>query len=235
MNQIIAIALGGACGAVIRFLMSSGLYQWLGRDFPYGTLVVNVVGSFMIGLLTEALILERIAMTTEFRSAILIGFIGAFTTFSTFSLDTVYLLEQGNISKASLNVLLSVMVCLFAVWLGLLCGRALFIYGDGLLHWSGGVLPYAIIIANAVCAFILGIIATLILNKVPLDSEYQATIVILMIGIYLTFSGLYVVLFLIEHEFSFKEHISLLFNSFIINGLVCLFIIWLGLTVGKHF
>jgi len=55
MNQLIAVAVGGACGAVVRFLMSSGLYQWLGRGFPYGTLVVNVVGSFLIGLLTEAL------------------------------------------------------------------------------------------------------------------------------------------------------------------------------------
>ena len=89
MNQLISIALGGACGAVVRFLMSSGLYQWLGRGFPYGTLAVNVVGSFLIGLLTEALILQRIAIAVEYRAAILVGFIGAFTTFSTFSLETI--------------------------------------------------------------------------------------------------------------------------------------------------
>ena len=54
MNPLIAIALGGACGAVLRFLVSSGVYQWLGRGFPYGTLVVNVLGSFLIGLLKLA-------------------------------------------------------------------------------------------------------------------------------------------------------------------------------------
>ncbi len=83
MNQLIAVALGGACGAVVRFLMSSGLYHWLGRGFPYGTLVVNVVGSFLIGLMTESLILQGVAISLEYRAAILVGFIGAFTTFST--------------------------------------------------------------------------------------------------------------------------------------------------------
>ena len=86
MNQLIVVAFGGAAGAVVRFLVSTGIYQWLGRDFPFGTLVVNVVGSFLIGLLTEALILQRIAIGVEYRAAILIGFIGEFTTFSTFSL-----------------------------------------------------------------------------------------------------------------------------------------------------
>ena len=90
MNQLIAIALGGGCGAVVRFLISSGLYQWLGRGLPYGTLVVNVIGSFLIGLLTEALILQRLSFSLEYRAAILVGFIGAFTTFSTFSLETIY-------------------------------------------------------------------------------------------------------------------------------------------------
>ncbi|MDP3840813.1 MAG: CrcB family protein [Methylococcales bacterium] len=92
MNQLIVVALGGACGAITRFLVSSGIYQWLGRDFPYGTLVVNVIGSFLMGLLTEGLILHRISIGMEYRAAILIGFIGAFTTFSTFSLETFYLL-----------------------------------------------------------------------------------------------------------------------------------------------
>ena len=132
MNQLISIALGGACGAVVRFLMSSGLYQWLGRGFPYGTLAVNLVGSFLIGLLTEALILQRIAIGVEYRAAILVGFIGAFTTFSTFSLETIYLLEQGSFGKAGLNILVSVLGCLLAVWIGLLLGRSFsFALGDG--------------------------------------------------------------------------------------------------------
>ena len=153
MNQIIAIALGGACGAVVRFLVSAGLYQWLGRGFPYGTLVVNVVGSFLIGLLTEALILQRIAITLEYRAAILVGFIGAFTTFSTFSLETIYLLEEGSLNKAALNIVVSVVGCLLAVWIGLLCGRTLFLYSGGVFHWSGGVIPFALLIVNAIGAF----------------------------------------------------------------------------------
>ena len=74
MNSLIAVAFGGAGGAVLRFLVSSGVYQWLGRGFPYGTLAVNIIGSFFIGLLTEAFILQRIAVSLEYRAAILVGF-----------------------------------------------------------------------------------------------------------------------------------------------------------------
>jgi CrcB protein len=234
MNQLIAVALGGACGAVVRFLVSSGLYQWLGRGFPYGTLVVNVVGSFLIGLLTEALILQRIAITLEYRAAILVGFIGAFTTFSTFSLETLYLIEQGNLSKAALNIVVSVLGCLFAVWIGLLCGRSLFLYSGGIIHWSGGVIPYALMIVNAIGAFLIGIIATILLQKVALPMEYRAAIMVIMVGAYLTLSGLYLILFLIEQGYSFDSNLNLMLGTFIGNGLFCLFVIWLGLLAGKQ-
>ncbi|MEY3289779.1 MAG: hypothetical protein RLZZ419_2021 [Pseudomonadota bacterium] len=234
MNQIIAIALGGACGAVVRFLVSSGLYQWLGRGFPYGTLVVNVLGSFLIGLLTEALILQRIAIGLEYRAAILVGFIGAFTTFSTFSLETIYLLEQGSLNKAALNIVVSVLCCLLAVWIGLLCGRTLFLYSGGVIHWGGGVIPFALLIVNAIGAFLIGIVATILLQKVALSMEYRAAIMVIMIGAYLTLSGLYLVLFLIERGYSFETHIHLMLGTFVGNGLSCFFVIWLGLLVGKQ-
>jgi len=234
MNQLIAVALGGACGAVVRFLMSTGLYHWLGRGFPYGTLVVNVVGSFLIGLLTEALILQRIAFTLEYRAAILIGFIGAFTTFSTFSLETLYLIEQGSLTKAALNIVVSVLGCLLAVWIGLLCGRSLFFYSDGIFQWSGGVIPYALMVANAIVAFLIGIIATILLQKVALSMEYRAAIMLIMVGTYLTLSGLYIILFLIEHGYSLDSNLNLMLGIFIGNGLSCLFVIWLGLLVGKQ-
>ncbi|MEY3280632.1 MAG: hypothetical protein RL674_617, partial [Pseudomonadota bacterium] len=112
MNQLIVIAIGGAFGAVMRFLVSTGLYQWIGRGFPYGTLLVNVIGSFLIGLLSETLVLQRVTIALDYRAAILVGFIGAFTTFSTFSLETFYLIEQGQFSKAVLNILISVSSCL---------------------------------------------------------------------------------------------------------------------------
>jgi CrcB protein len=234
MNQLISIALGGACGAVVRFLMSSGLYQWLGRGFPYGTLAVNVVGSFLIGLLTEALILQRIAIAVEYRAAILVGFIGAFTTFSTFSLETIYLLEAGSFSKAGLNILVSVLGCLLAVWVGLLLGRSLFLYSGGVFHWSGGVVPFALMIVNGIGAFLIGIIVTVLMQKVSLSMEYRASIMIIMVGTYLTLSGLYLVLFLLERDYTFESNVNLMLGTFVGNGLSCLLIIWIGLLVGKQ-
>ncbi len=67
MNQLIAIALGGDSGAVARFLVSAGVYQWLGRGFPFGTLAVNLIGSLLLSLLTEALVLQRAAIALEYR------------------------------------------------------------------------------------------------------------------------------------------------------------------------
>lgn len=233
MNQLISIALGGAFGAVIRFLMSAGLYQWLGRGFPYGTLAVNLVGSFLIGLLTEALILQRLVIAVEYRAAILVGFIGAFTTFSTFSLETIYLLEQGNLTKAGLNVLLSVIGCLIAVWLGLLLGRALFVSG-GVMHWGGMAFPYALLIVNAIGAFLIGIIATLIIQKVELALDYQAAIMVLLVGVYLTLSGLYIIFFLLEQGYILETHTSTLLTTFVVNSFGVLGVTGFGLWVGKQ-
>jgi CrcB protein len=122
--QILVIALGGAVGAVMRYLASTGVYAVLGRGFPYGTLVVNVVGSLLMGVLT-VLLLERLSVGPEWRAGILIGVLGAFTTFSTFSMETLILIEQGDWFKALLNVFLSVALCLLAAWFGILMGRSL--------------------------------------------------------------------------------------------------------------
>ncbi|MFW5427074.1 MAG: fluoride efflux transporter CrcB [Methylophagaceae bacterium] len=124
MQQLLAIAGGGALGAVLRFLMSSNIYRIFGRDFPYGTLAVNVLGSFAMGIIF-ILIVERGVLSAEWRSVIIIGFLGAFTTFSTFSIETLSLLESGELSRAALNIFLSVALCLAATWLGLVIGRQL--------------------------------------------------------------------------------------------------------------
>lgn len=234
MNQLIVVAFGGAAGAVVRFLVASGVYQWLGRGFPYGTLVVNVVGSFLLGLLTEALVLQRIAIGVEYRAAILIGFIGAFTTFSTFSLETFYLLEQGSLNKAALNIVLSVGGCLLAVWLGLWGGKGLFAYSGGVIHWPNAVIPFALLIVNAIGAFLIGIIATILLHKISLPMEQRAAMMIIMLGSYLTLSGLYIILFLIEQGYSFESHLKAMLGVFVGNGLLCMFVIWLGLVVGRQ-
>lgn len=124
MIQVLAIAAGGALGAVLRYWTSIGVHRALGREFPYGTLTVNVIGSLLIGLLT-VLMLDRLDVEPEWRAGMLIGVLGAFTTFSTFSIETLNLLEQGDMGKGVLNAVLNFSLCLFATWFGLLMGRQL--------------------------------------------------------------------------------------------------------------
>jgi fluoride exporter len=120
--QALAVAAGGALGSLLRFWMSSGIYAVLGRGFPYGTLAVNVVGCLAMGLL-YVLLLERMALAPEWRAALLIGLLGGFTTFSTFTMETFNLMENGETLKAGLNVLLSVITCVAATWVGVLVAR----------------------------------------------------------------------------------------------------------------
>lgn len=122
--QILFIAGGGALGAVMRYLVSTGVHHILGRGFPYGTLAVNVVGSFLMGLLFIFMI-ERSNLDSEWRAFILVGFLGAFTTFSTFSMETLNLVEDGAIARAFANIFISVITCLLATWLGVILGRQL--------------------------------------------------------------------------------------------------------------
>ena len=122
MKQLIAIAAGGAVGALMRYGMSNAVYAMLGRSFPYGTLAVNVFGSLLMGFLF-VLLIERSTFDVLWRSAILIGGLGAFTTFSTFSIETLNLIENGSVTLALLNMLLSVALCIIAVWLGVAVAR----------------------------------------------------------------------------------------------------------------
>lgn len=124
MSQVLTIAAGGAVGAVMRYWVSTGIYLLLGRGFPYGTLAVNVLGSMAMGFL-YILFLERMNVSPEWRAALLVGFLGAFTTFSTFSIETLNLIEQADYMKAGLNMLVSVVACLLACWVGLIIGRQL--------------------------------------------------------------------------------------------------------------
>lgn len=112
------VALGGATGAVLRTVISQTAIAILGKGFPYGTLIVNILGSLLMGVLF-ALLEEQILVETPWRQLIGLGFLGALTTFSTFSMDSLLLLQQGEWVKAALNVSLNVFICIFVAYLGM--------------------------------------------------------------------------------------------------------------------
>lgn len=122
MQMLLYIALGGAIGAVLRYSVSRGVHALAGSGFPYGTLTVNVLGSLLMGFL-YILLIERVSNNLPLRATLIIGFLGAFTTFSTFSIETFNLLENGEAFKAFTNILVSVLLCLLAAWLGVILGR----------------------------------------------------------------------------------------------------------------
>lgn len=124
MIQLTVIAVGGATGALLRFWVSTSVYSLLGRGFPYGTFTVNVVGSLLMGLLF-VILQDRLSVSAEWRAFLLIGVLGSFTTFSTFSIETFNLFEDGENIKAVMNMLLSVLTCVAATWIGIMAGRQL--------------------------------------------------------------------------------------------------------------
>ncbi len=115
MSIYLAIAAGGAVGAISRYWMTGSVGQMLGYSFPFGTLSVNVLGSFLMGLFA-ILLTEKIPLDDSVRLGLITGMLGAFTTFSAFAMDTLGLMESGAMMKALLYVMASVVVCIVAAW-----------------------------------------------------------------------------------------------------------------------
>ncbi len=121
VRLLTSIALGGALGALLRYAVSGLCYKWLGAVFPYGTLTVNTLGSFLIGLLWG--LFQKSTVSPEWRAFLLIGTLGAFTTFSTFSLESLQLLQDGEMKLAFVNIVLNFAFALIAVFLGIWLAR----------------------------------------------------------------------------------------------------------------
>ncbi|MEZ5491973.1 MAG: fluoride efflux transporter CrcB [Gammaproteobacteria bacterium] len=118
MSYYLAIALGGAFGAVCRYWLISLAERHNTGLFPVGTLAVNVVGSLLIGILF-VMLTEKIQLAAYLRPLLVIGFLGALTTFSTFSLDALLLMQQGLFFSALSYIVASVVSCILAAWAGM--------------------------------------------------------------------------------------------------------------------
>ena len=120
--QLVYIGICGALGCLARYFVSGWTYSLVGRGMPYGTLAVNVCGSFLLGLVMEGSLRSSL-LSPDLRMGITVGFMGGFTTFSTFSFETYRLLEEGSFLQAGANVLLNVVVCIVFAALGIFLAR----------------------------------------------------------------------------------------------------------------
>ncbi len=121
--MILAVAAGGAVGAVGRYLIAAQALRFLGLTFPWGTLTVNVLGSFAMGVIVELSAL-RLSLSPPSRAFLIIGLLGGFTTFSAFSLDVSVLLERNEVGRAALYALMSVVLSVGALFAGLAVTRS---------------------------------------------------------------------------------------------------------------
>lgn len=113
---LLIVGCGGFLGAILRVLITSYSVKFFGSNFAYGTLIVNVLGSFLIGVFMNFAVKTNL----EFRSFVVAGFLGALTTFSTFTYENLTMLENGNITLCFINIFLNVVLCLLASYLGMI-------------------------------------------------------------------------------------------------------------------
>jgi len=124
MTKYLMVGIGGFIGAIARFWLGGYISDHMGTRFPYGTFVINCTGSFFIGFIIT-LLAERTHWSANWRYLIPVGFIGAYTTFSTFEYETFRNIQEGEFLVAGLNVILSVVVGFVSVWLGVIAGRTI--------------------------------------------------------------------------------------------------------------
>lgn len=124
MGRVLLVAVGGALGSALRYVVATAALTWLGPSFPWGTLAVNLVGAFLIGLVQQ-LATEALVLGEETRLFLTTGVMGGLTTYSAFSYETVRLFEAGAAAQAWLNLIVTTAACLGLCFLGLTAGRVL--------------------------------------------------------------------------------------------------------------
>lgn len=232
-SEWLAIALGGAVGALLRFAVSSAVYRRLGRGFPYGTLAVNLIGAFLFGLWVEALPFERL-LGLPWRALLLTGALGAFTTFSTFALETLLLIEQGRLLGALANVALSTGLGLLAVFWGLLAGRALFIESPLAVVGLGWLLPWLLgWIACGLGAFVLGLLLELAFARLRPSPEHRILWTLVLAGGWAGSTSVYLLLELMP-TLAFKPSVELLIGLFAVHLLTCALGMGFGLATAER-
>lgn len=122
MQNYLLVFIGGGVGAALRYWLSGIVHGRFGTGFPYGTLAVNVIGCLVIGMVMGSM-QERFTAQPAFRVFLTIGILGGFTTFSSFSYETVSMLKDGEFWYASVNILASICCCVIGTWAGLIVGK----------------------------------------------------------------------------------------------------------------
>lgn len=124
MNKYLVVALGGAIGSMLRFWGAGYVSGRLGTRFPYGTFVINITASFLIGLIMTVLS-ERTHLSPSWRYLLVVGFLGGYSTFSSFEYESFSVFRDGEFLIAAMNIALSVGVGFVAVWIGAITGRTI--------------------------------------------------------------------------------------------------------------
>lgn len=226
MKEFLIIGIGGSLGAVSRYWMAGIIYGLFGREFPHGTLFINVSGSFLMGFLSEVLS-QRFPVSPEYRAAILIGFLGAYTTFSSFAIETYYLIEQGTYLKAVANIFLSVFLCIGAVWIGLTWAKTLF--EGSLMNWTSHEVAYIKLITGWISVFLITAGISALASFYDWSSSYQSVTLILLLGLATVAATLWMSFKLNAVNIELGE----LFTLFTLNGLFIGSSIWSANKIGN--